>query len=65
MDLELLQILACPKCQQSLTLQEDQQGLMCPKCAVVYPIIQEVPVLLQEEAITVTDWNQGKRPAAE
>jgi len=45
---ELLEILACPKCHMKVELQE--HGLHCPNCKVVYPIVDEIPVMLIEEA---------------
>lgn len=58
---ELLQILACPKCKGSLELLGQEEGLKCAACAVVYPIRDEIPVMLIEEAIPVEKWNQGQR----
>ncbi len=48
---ELLKILACPKCKGNLNLLGQEEGLECPACQVVYPIRQEIPVMLMEEAI--------------
>jgi uncharacterized protein YbaR (Trm112 family) len=45
---ELLEILACPKCHAKLELKEPD-SLRCPKCKVLYPIIDGIPVLLIEE----------------
>jgi len=46
---ELLDILACPKCHTKVEL-EDGDGLRCPNCKVVYPIVDGIPVMLIEEA---------------
>ena len=48
---ELLHILACPKCKGSLELLGAEEGLKCAACAVVYPIRDEIPVMLIEEAV--------------
>ena len=70
MDPELLAILACPKCRGSLELlepptqQEDAEGLSCPTCSLVYPIIEGIPVLLVEEGIAVADWARRSERAA-
>ncbi|MDQ7031961.1 MAG: Trm112 family protein [Desulfonauticus sp.] len=48
---ELLDILACPKCKNNLKLTEKENGLVCEKCKKVYPIQDDIPILLIEEAI--------------
>jgi uncharacterized protein YbaR (Trm112 family) len=49
---ELLEILRCPKCKSKVELNPDESGLKCtnPECALVYPIRDEIPVMLVEEA---------------
>lgn len=65
MDETLLAILACPKCRGTLEpLKRDEaSGLACGSCAVVYPILEDIPVLLIEEAIPRQDWDTGKNAA--
>jgi len=61
---EMLDILACPKCGGSLTALPDAakpEGLACAHCGVVYPIREEIPVMLVEEAIDRTSWDAGTR----
>lgn len=61
MDSELLAILACPKCRGPLSLlrQNDaDSGLECSACAVIYPIKDEIPVLLIEEAVPKQSWER-------
>ncbi len=53
LDPELLSILACPKCKGELTLAPDETGLVCARCRVKYPIKDEIPIMLIEEAIPV------------
>ena len=48
---ELLDILACPKCKGDVRLSEPQDGLICAHCKVMYPIKDDIPVMLIEEAI--------------
>ncbi len=50
-DKELLDILACPVCKVSVKLTEDKQGLKCPECHRIYPIKDDIPVMLVDEAI--------------
>ena len=47
---ELLEILACPLCKEEVRLKEDGSGLKCVKCHRVYPIRDDIPVMLVEEA---------------
>jgi uncharacterized protein YbaR (Trm112 family) len=51
---ELLEILRCPKCKSKVEIKPDESGLKCadPECALVYPIRDEIPVMLVEEAKT-------------
>ena len=51
---DLLEILVCPKCHQKVTLTEDGSGLDCPACQVRYPIVDDIPVMLIEEAVPLT-----------
>ena len=43
--------LVCPVCKQQLTLDEAKETLKCVQCRRVYPIRNEIPVLLEEEAV--------------
>ncbi len=61
LDAALLEILACPACRGSLTVMGEQEGLLCPACAKVYPICDEIPVMLVEEAVPLPEWNKGRR----
>lgn len=49
---ELLEILRCPKCKAEVELKADGSSLKCvnPECALVYPVRDEIPVMLIEEA---------------
>ena len=58
---ELLHILACPLCRNGLDVVGETEGLACSRCAVVYPIRDEIPVLLPEEAVSAHEWATGKR----
>jgi uncharacterized protein YbaR (Trm112 family) len=51
---ELLEILACPKCHTKIELR-GPDGLYCPSCKVVYPIVDGIPVLLIEEGKPVAE----------
>jgi uncharacterized protein YbaR (Trm112 family) len=47
---DLLEILVCPVCKEPVQLLAGQSGLKCPKCRRVYPVRDEIPVMLPEEA---------------
>ncbi len=49
-DKELLDILACPKCKGDIHLNEDQSGLICDSCKLMYPIKDDIPIMLIDEA---------------
>ena len=47
---DLLDMLVCPVCKTPVTLVEDKSGLKCSTCQRVYPIRNDIPVMLVEEA---------------
>jgi uncharacterized protein YbaR (Trm112 family) len=47
---ELLDILACPKCKGDLALTENADGLICHACKLRYPIRDDIPIMLIDEA---------------
>ena len=47
---ELLEILACPQCKGEVTLTERQDGLACRACKLLYPIKDDIPIMLIDEA---------------
>jgi uncharacterized protein YbaR (Trm112 family) len=48
---ELLEILACPKCKGDLFLNLSGDGLICKACRLLYPIKDDIPVMLIDEAL--------------
>ena len=50
MDSRLLDILACPICKGPLRYQRDAQVLVCRLDRLAYPLRDDVPVMLEEEA---------------
>jgi uncharacterized protein YbaR (Trm112 family) len=49
-DDRLLEILACPACKADVKLKEDGNGLKCVQCKRVYPIKDDIPIMLIDEA---------------
>jgi len=50
MDEKLLEILACPACKADVKLQDGK--IVCTGCARRYPIKDDIPVMLIDEAET-------------
>jgi uncharacterized protein len=50
-DKELLDILVCPKCKGDLELSEEEDSLNCKACSLKYPIKNDIPVMLIDEAL--------------
>jgi len=51
---ELLAILVCPICRKPVLLLPDESGLQCDACQRVYPVRDDIPVMLPEEATIAT-----------
>jgi uncharacterized protein YbaR (Trm112 family) len=49
---ELLEILRCPQCKSKVQIDEAETRLKCvnAECSLVYPIRDEIPVMLVDEA---------------
>ena len=52
LDADLLAILACPACRSPLRVDEAASELVCTNdtCALAYPVREDIPILLVEEA---------------
>lgn len=48
---ELLDVLACPKCKGDLIYMEQENFLVCNKCKLMYPVKDDIPVMLIDEAV--------------
>ena len=49
-DKELLEILVCPKCKGNLELTSNEDGLNCNACKLKYPIKEDIPIMLIDQA---------------
>jgi len=54
-DKELLEILVCPKCKGDIKLTPQEDGFICERCQLKYPIRNGIPVMLIDEAIKLKD----------
>ena len=48
---DLLDILVCPVCKKSLHLKETGESLKCMQCRRVYPVRDNIPIMLVDEAV--------------
>ena len=49
-DKELLEILACPVCKGDIRYDRPDEKLTCLSCGLRYPIREDIPIMLEEEA---------------
>jgi uncharacterized protein YbaR (Trm112 family) len=50
LDPSLLEILACPNCRADLRVDDAASELVCTGCGYAYPVRDDIPVLLVDEA---------------
>ena len=50
LDPVLLEILVCPDCKGSLTVDQDHDELICNGCGLIYPVRDDIPIMLVDEA---------------
>ena len=50
MDAKLLEILVCPLCKGPLVYKKPAQELICKPCRLAYPVKDDIPVMLEDEA---------------
>lgn len=54
MDSRLLEILVCPVCKGPLENRKPAAELVCKACKLAYPVRDDIPVMLEGEARTLT-----------
>ena len=55
MDSRLLEILVCPVSKAPLIFRPEQQELWCRASGLAYPVKDDIPVMLEEEARQLSD----------
>lgn len=50
----LLEILVCPKCKGELEYREAENALVCHRCALSYPVRDDIPIMLIDEATALS-----------
>jgi uncharacterized protein YbaR (Trm112 family) len=48
---QLLEVLVCPKCKGALEYREHEPALVCHRCTLRYPVRDDIPVMLIDEAL--------------
>jgi len=64
MDKKLLEILVCPICKGELVYKKEEQELICKADRLAYPIRDEIPVMLENEArqISLEEYDALSKP---
>lgn len=55
MDSRLTEVLVCPVCKGPLHFDPKKSEMQCAKCALGFPIDDEIPVMLVKEARELSD----------
>jgi uncharacterized protein len=50
LDPALLEIIVCPACRGALAVDDERSELACTACGLAYPVRDDIPVLLVDEA---------------
>jgi uncharacterized protein YbaR (Trm112 family) len=50
LDPVLLDILVCPDCKGALDVDDEHEELICTQCGLIYPVRDNIPVMLVDEA---------------
>ena len=59
-DRKLMDMLVCPVCKAEVRFTAAKDGLICDKCALVYPIQDDIPVMLPDEAQRLEETEEGE-----
>ena len=51
---DIIDRLACPACKSPLTVSANRDSLKCASCKRVYPVQDDIPILLVDQA-TITE----------
>ncbi len=50
LDEKLLDLIVCPACHAALAVDNAAEELVCTGCGLAYPVRDDIPVLLVDEA---------------
>jgi len=54
MDKKQIEMMACPECHGKLEYLKESKELSCEKCQLAFPVLDGIPVMLIEEARSLT-----------
>jgi len=54
LDKKLLEIIVCPVCKGPLVYHPENEELICRACRLAYPVRDDIPVMLEDEARQLT-----------
>jgi hypothetical protein len=63
MDTRLIELLVCPVCKGPLQRSDDGQALVCPADRLAFPIRDGIPVMLENEAVSLDQSAPSPSPA--
>jgi uncharacterized protein YbaR (Trm112 family) len=52
---ELLEVLACPKCKQTVELSPDSLSVVCLGCKLRFEVKNGIPIMLFDEAVPLEE----------
>lgn len=55
LDEKLLELIVCPACHADLAVDTATEELVCTGCGLAYPVRDDIPVLLIDEARQTND----------
>lgn len=61
---DLLASLACPKCHDPVRVSRDDEGVVCGKCRLLYPIRQDIPIMMIDQAVPLGQVGEGSMRSA-
>jgi uncharacterized protein YbaR (Trm112 family) len=59
MDEKLLRVLACPVCKGDVAAGVEEDFLVCFRCKLKYPVIDEIPIMLADDAFPLGESDDG------
>lgn len=60
---DLLEILCCPKCKGEVKLVVEPSGFSCAACQLLFPIVDDIPDFLLEDARPFTGGGGAPAPS--
>ena len=61
-DAALVELLVCPDCHGAVEYKDRRHLIICTKCGLHYPVRDDIPVMLVDEATRPAPRGAAKRP---